>query len=285
MKEILASLETFLSKSFLLSPQGYWLPNTKNNNHTLSYPENAADEFNAQEDQSWWFQHRNECIHSLVNKYHQKGILIDLGGGNGIVSRYLRDRQIASVVVEPGVAGVRNTAKKNLQPVINCSVEDLIEFKISSPSIGAFDVVEHIENDHHFLQMIAKVLDSKGYLFITVPAYHWLWSDDDVYAGHFRRYSKSSISSILEKNGFLIEYATYFFSVLIPIIFVFRTIPSFFSRSKKLSLSSPQQDHQKRSGFVGIILSFIFSLEKFAITNKKTIPFGSSILIVAKKKT
>jgi hypothetical protein len=36
----------------------------------------------------------------------------------------------------------------------------------------------------------------------TVPAFSFLWSEEDVLAGHFRLYTLSSISKVLKSSGF-----------------------------------------------------------------------------------
>ena len=62
------------------------------------------------------------------------------------------------------------------------------DFKADTISAaGLFDVMEHIENDISFLRSINYILLTGGYLFITVPAYNFLWSKEDTLACHFRR--------------------------------------------------------------------------------------------------
>ena len=59
-----------------------------------------------------------------------------------------------------------------------------------------------------------------------VPAHAWLWCDEDVEAGHFRRYSRESMVAALSHAGFAVEYITYFFRWMPLPIFVLRTLPS-----------------------------------------------------------
>ena len=56
--------------------------------------------------------------------------------------------------------------------------------------IGAFDVIEHIEDDAAALASIAAKLKPGGKFVMTVPAHQWMWSAHDVVNHHKRRYSK-----------------------------------------------------------------------------------------------
>ena len=64
------------------------------------------------------------------------------------------------------------------------------KFKHNSiDSVGLFDVVEHIEDDCSFLNNINKYLKDDGYVYITVPAYNFLWCKEDDDADHYKRYT------------------------------------------------------------------------------------------------
>jgi 2-polyprenyl-3-methyl-5-hydroxy-6-metoxy-1,4-benzoquinol methylase len=54
-------------------------------------------------------------------------------------------------------------------------------------------VLEHIDDEQAFLREIRRCLAPGGRIYLSVPAGRWLWSDDDVQAGHFRRYTCASL--------------------------------------------------------------------------------------------
>ena len=56
--------------------------------------------------------------------------------------------------------------------------------------IGAFDVIEHIDDDRAGIASIATKLKPGGKFIMTVPAHPWMWSAHDVVNHHKRRYSK-----------------------------------------------------------------------------------------------
>ena len=81
------------------------------------------------------------------------------------------------------------------------------------PAVGMFDVLEHVEDDAGFLRTLHETMIPDGRLYLTVPAYQWLWLAEDTYAGHFRRYTLSSLTSILNRAGFDVEFRSYMFSM------------------------------------------------------------------------
>ena len=67
----------------------------------------------------------------------------------------------------------------------------------------SFDVLEHIKYDSQALKVIANLLKPSGFIFVSVPQHMSLWSDRDVYAGHFEDIQKELLS-ILSKAGFTV---------------------------------------------------------------------------------
>jgi SAM-dependent methyltransferase len=66
--------------------------------------------------------------------------------------------------------------------------------------IGAFDVIEHIDDHHAALASIAAKLKPGGKFVMTVPAHQWMWSAHDVVNHHKRRYSKRSLKQHVERS-------------------------------------------------------------------------------------
>jgi len=72
----------------------------------------------------------------------------------------------------------------------------------SVDAAGAFDVTEHIEDDLGFLRELGGILRPGGRLYVTVPAFPFLWSQEDTDTGHYRRYTLPAIEAVLRKAGF-----------------------------------------------------------------------------------
>ena len=250
----------------------------------ISYPDEGNDWCLSLEENSFWFQHRNTCIVESLNQFPPGGPVFAVGGGNGFVSLALVREGMESVLVEPGESGINNAKKRGLKPVIRATIQDASFHGNSLPAIGLFDVVEHIEKDLEFFASIRNYLKPSGRVYVTVPAFQSLWSYEDTHAGHFRRYRLKEIEKLLSKSGFEIEYATYFFSILPIPIFAFRTIPTLLGIRKSPTLQLESKEHHQRQGLSKTLLDRVMSWEVGLIRRKKKIPFGSSILLVAKGK-
>ena len=205
------------------------------------------------------------------------------GGGNGFVSLEIKKNGYEVAILEPGINGILNAKKRGLKKLICANFNEIDLYPNSIPAIGIFDVLEHIEDDVEFLKKIQKSLVTGGKLYITVPAYNWLWSDEDNKAGHFRRYTINLLKSKIKQIGLKIEYFTYIFSILPVPIFLFRVLPCRVKLRKNESQKRTKNEHEKRNGLTGNILQKIWDSEIKAISNKKSIPFGGSCLLVAKK--
>lgn len=260
---------------------GIWF---SKNNIEISYPQKGNMNCFEIEQDSFWFKHRNNCILEAVKNYSQNETFFDVGGGNGYVTKALEDNNIQTVLIEPGIEGAFNAKERGLKNIICSTFEDAGIGLNTCKAIGLFDVVEHISDDNKFLKSINSILANGGFVYITVPAYNALWSNEDKDAGHFRRYNIKQISSILIDNGFEIEYATYIFSILPIPVFFFRTIPSMLRLKRKSNnLEKHKRDHSQKKGILSIILDKIWIKELNLIKRKKKILFGGSCFVIARK--
>lgn len=254
------------------------------NKSLISYPENGNKDFFQIEENSFWFQHRNNCIKEAVRKYCPNNVFYDIGGGNGYVAKGLEEAGITTVLVEPGVHGCLNAKKRQLSNIVCSTLEDAEFAPNTLPTIGLFDVVEHIEDDAKFLHSVYQYLRNEGFVFITVPAYQSLWSNEDIDAGHYRRYSLIDIGNKLQKIGFEAVYSTYIFSVLPLPVFLFRTLPSKVGLNKKAGdFHKHKNEHTVGNGPMSRLINKVWETELRKIAQGRLIPFGSSCLVIAKK--
>ena len=242
------------------------------------------DELFLLEDKSWWFKHRNKIIHTTIERYPPpiRRLLADVGGGNGFVSAYLNSYGIETILFEPGVQGVLNAKRRGLKNLLCAPLDKTTVMPNCLPAIGLFDVLEHMERESELLQEVQYALSPNGMLYVTVPAHNFLWSDEDDIAEHYRRYTKESLVTILSQNGFNVVFASYFFRMLSPAIFVLRSLPHKLGRKKKAV--------SEASGFVvpalvGKLADSFFDTEVKKIQKGQAISHGASIIAVARKDT
>jgi SAM-dependent methyltransferase len=248
----------------------------------VSYPEHGNAACLQVEDRSFWFRHRNRCIVSVVRRFAPQGVLLDIGGGNGYVSKGLAEAGIACAVLEPGIEGALAARARGVDPVICARLEDLGMAPGSVGAAGMFDVLEHIEDDAGVLRQVHALLRPGGLLFLTVPAYAFLHSADDVVAGHFRRYTLRSLTRAVIDNGFRPEYGTYLFAPLPPLVLLLRTLPSLLGLRRPADDEVPTSEHVPQ-GFSAHIMDRVLNTEAQRIEAGGTIPFGTSCLAVCIK--
>lgn len=252
-------------------------------NQETSFPQDGYDNCFQIEDDSFWFNHRNNCISTAVLNYSSSNTFFDIGGGNGKVSEHLERNGIEVVLIESGKRGVSNAKIRGISNLVCANLKDLDVKPSSIPSIGMFDVLEHIEDDESCLSKIFHGLQPGGCFYLTVPAYSFLWSKKDVEAGHFRRYTLKSLKKKLKQAGFDITYASYIFQYLPLPIFVKRVLLNRFLVKNRDKVRSLKKDHVSKTG-KNWLLRFLNEREVKKVLCKKEMAFGGSILMVAHKK-
>lgn len=282
--ESIADFELLLGRHMRKNNNGIWIK--EDIFDEVHYPGDAHGACFQVEDASVWYKHRNKCIASMLRVFPPKGLLLDIGGGNGLVSRYLMDKDVVeTVLVEPGKEGALNAAeKRKLSCVVNVTADSLDFLQEKIPAIGLFDVLEHIEDEVNFLLSLRKMLVKTGKIYITVPAHLILWSATDFHAGHFRRYRKATLNAVLEKSGFRTLYCSGIFKALIPGIFIFRSIKSIWGFRRRIDLSNDKnsREHGVEDSIAWRIAGNFLKGETEMILKKKT-QTGASLICVAEK--
>lgn len=248
----------------------------------VSYPSDGNSVCLDLEDSSFWFRHRNRCIVAAMRRLPPDGLLLDIGGGNGFVARGLQDAGFQVAVVEPGEAGSLAARRRGIDSVICGTFQDIGFASSSLPAAGLFDVLEHFADDADLLARIHTALIPGGRLYITVPAYQLLFSDEDRRAGHFRRYSAHALGRLLAQVGFQVEYRSYFFLPLPLPMFAFRTVAGWI-RADQPHASAQLSSEHNRTGVAAHIVNRVLDWEIRRIVAGRTIPFGSSCLAIARK--
>lgn len=231
-----------------LGPDGIWYAPQDD---TVSYPADGNAECYEVEDSSFWFRHRNACIEAVARRFAPPpgAAIFDIGGGNGFVAQGLHRAGFDVVVVEPGRTGAINSKKRGLPGVVCATSSSAGIPRSSLGAVGLFDVIEHVEQDVAYLRSLRALLKDGGRLYATVPAHRTLWSAEDVIAGHFRRYTRRSLTAALEHGGFAVDYATYIFRPLPLPIFMLRTVPFLLSgaRSSHRRTNAARADRSRTS--------------------------------------
>ena len=231
------------------------------------------------ENKHWWLCARQVIVEKILKSYLSTTMrprILDVGCGMGINYKLLS--QFGNVTgVEPSREAVRLCRKRGFLNVIEGDIAQCPPVLLQHQHDHAvlLDVLEHIENDDDALECLGRIIKPGGYLFITVPAFKWLWSPFDEFSHHWRRYSADGLRKKVESHNFEIKTLTYFNTFLFPLIFLVRKIESIFH------IYSSEKDLQLPPKVFNTILYTIFRSEKYFFPRLR-FPFGVSIFCVAK---
>ncbi len=167
----------------------------------------------------WWYRARREVIAALIRRRARPPAgakVLEIGCGTGHNLGMLREFGAVDALELDEEA--RSVAESRLgKTVMSAPLPELSgvaehEYDL----IGAFDVVEHIDDDDAALASIAGRLKPGGKLVVTVPAHQWMWSAHDVVNHHKRRYSRAALKRLIEGSPLQLEAIGYFNSLLFP---------------------------------------------------------------------
>lgn len=265
--------------------QGIWFCR-QNEIRRLSYPHDGNESCLAHEDNSMWFEQRNQIILQAINRFFSGSCIWDVGSGNGFVAQAIQSNKIEVVAVEPARAGAIASSRRGVVTNV-CGFLD--QFYLPSDSlqaVGCFDVIEHLADPQEFLVEIRRILRPGGLLLLTVPALPSLWSHVDIVAGHFRRYTKSSLGSEIERSGFVsLDIRYFFFFMLVP-IFLFRRLPFLLLPTRpieEVGIQSVRELGATSRTTANPMLKMAFKMES-ALAHLGSAPLGTSLLGVFVKR-
>lgn len=135
--------------------------------------------------------------------------VLDLASGAGHYARYLHEKGHFVTAVDANLIGKFPTSIKTME----MDLEKSLSFNDACFDIVlAFDILEHINKDNHFLNQIWRVLRPGGLLLMSVPN-----ADDSRIASsyltychfkdktHIREYTLESLRNKLEEHHFNVE--------------------------------------------------------------------------------
>lgn len=248
-----------------------------------------------EEDRHWWFASRTRMILAYLDRYVGVGRglrVLDVGCGAANMTHHLRHYG--------HVVGVDN----NLRPLevarergmeAHQGTADDLPFKDDEFDLVALlDTVEHVPAETKAFQECWRVLRGPdpakgqpgGRLLVTVPAFMFLWSHNDVINMHQRRYTVPELKAKLTQHGFKvlrISYNNFFiFPLAVALILVRRNRAEPELASPHFDEEAYQVEMEPASPLVNRVLMWVGKLET-ALLRRIDLPFGTSIIAIAEK--
>jgi trans-aconitate methyltransferase len=232
----------------------------------------------AAEANHWWFRARNRVLlWALKKQVGHFDSFLEVGCGTGFVlegihKAYPNAEFYDSEYFEEGLVHARERLPfATFTQLDATTMSDTERYDV----IGAFDVIEHIEQDQLVLENLSIALKQGGSLVISVPQHRWLWSEVDEYTCHVRRYTRKELLDKVQAAGLRVQYVSSFVSFLVPLMWLSRL------RARKGEYN-PMAEFQIPV-WLNLSLEWVMKLELGLLKLGVSIPVGGSLLLVAKK--
>jgi len=207
-------------------------------------------------------------------KRYVSGNLLEIGGGIGNFTPALSRQSESVVSIEPdpfcfkklqeATSSLENVTIHNVKAE---QLDDHIPSNYQADTVVCLNVLEHIEDDLAAVRLFQRRLHVGGTMILMVPAVEWLYGDIDKSVGHYRRYSRRGLRSLVLKAGLQIETLKYF--NLVGLLGWLWNV--------KVAVKKKQSDSQ-------ILIFDRFIVPWLSVVEKFVPPLiGQSLLIVCKK--
>ena len=251
-----------------------------NSNQVARYKDEFFGDLAIIEDRHFWFRGRNILIEYIIKQLSQTSLsILEIGTGTGIVSVAMRKAAPNSFIIasELSKIGIQFARRRDLADAYvqmdarNIATTDVFDLVVCC------DVLEHIENDRCVLHEIYRTLKFGGACIVSVPQHKWLWSKMDEEACHVRRYERDALVKVVQQAGFTVEWISSFNMMLSLALFI-RNV-----------FCVPDQMRRGASGMLEVsrllnkICENILKWEHSVVRYNVSLPFGSSLFLVAKK--
>ena len=248
----------------------------------------AYAEFRDMEDHHWWFIGRKRIFGHLLqglvakNADGSKARILDIGCGmGGMLGSLAELGEVYGVDVDHD--GLVNCRERGYLRVFRGMGQSLPFPDASLDLVCAFDTIEHIPEEMDVLAECRRILKPGGRLFISVPAYQWLYTHQDRLVHHQRRYRGSSLAGKLQRTGFRVRKLSYINFLLFPAI-----LPAVLLIKFKQALRPPSMTDYASNVSIGLpkwantLLAGIFAFERHLLRGN-SVPIGHSLIAIAQK--
>lgn len=202
---------------------------------------------------------------------------LDCGCGTGHNLALLRQFGTA-IGIDISIAGLRHAAARGERQVARASAARLPFLDGTFDLVTSFDVIYSLPDDleRAAVAEMFRVLKPGGHLVLNTAALKSLRGNHSVLGDERRRYSRSSLTRILEDGGFRIDWMSYTHATILPLLFAVRLTQRVVGyKESPAELSVPPAP-------VNQLLSGLLALEAAAL-RFIGMPAGSSLLCLARR--
>lgn len=226
---------------------------------------------------SFWFRSRNRLLTWALQKYFpQAQNFFEIGCGTGYVLSGIQNAVPHLKLLGSEIYSAALPLAAARLPGVELFQMDArrIPFKEEFDVVGAFDVIEHVNEDEEILAQMFQATRRGGGVMLTLPHHPFLWSQADDAAHHVRRYTTRELIEKVSRAGFEITRTTSFVSLLLP--------PMLLSRWRQRHQYDPMSEFEISRG-LNSAFEKTLDVERAMIRAGISLPFGGSLLLVARR--
>jgi SAM-dependent methyltransferase len=249
----------------------------------------ATRQFIELEHRHWWFAGRRALFFDVLRR--------------ALTPRCAGDRPLRALDVGCGAGGMLQGLSEFADPIgLDISTELLVQARSrgfrrllvgsadalpvapgSLDLVTAFDCIEHLPDDYAALRSFHASLRPGGHLFLSVPAWQFLFSENDRVAHHRRRYRRGPLEERVKSAGLEVVKSSYvnawLFPLIVPAVLLLKLKQRCFKRpdaapETNLSWVPPR--------WINALLAAVFSSERHVLRHA-SFPLGHSLVVLARR--
>jgi SAM-dependent methyltransferase len=235
------------------------------------------------EERHWWYAGMRRVALAVLDSVldRRAGLrILDAGCGTGGTTVELE--RFGDVVGVDLVWEALGPARdRGLTALARASIEQLPFADASFDAATSFEVVYHlgVSSDTSALAEIRRVLKPGGLLLLRVPAHDWLRGKHDRLVHTRHRYARDELAHKLLAAGFNVEQLNWANTLLFPPAVAKRLLERTNGHD---SSAAAEPDLWMPPGPLNALLESAVAVEAIAIPRQVPLPFGLSLLAVAR---
>jgi 2-polyprenyl-3-methyl-5-hydroxy-6-metoxy-1,4-benzoquinol methylase len=244
---------------------------------------NAYYEMFAVEDKHWWYVGLHELVLLLINKLlpHQNLKILDAGCGTGGLLSILSRLGSEIEGFDCSEDALNFCRERGLNNVFKADINNWEPNPNSYDLITSMDVLYHewVYDEIKVLRTLAGGLKKNGIFMANYPAFPFLSRYHDKVVMTRERYTKKNLKKYLAEAGLAPRILSY----RLPHVFLILLLLRLDENKKGENAIGKSDVAEIPSGLINRLLIQIGRLENRIIARGISIPFGSSLFVVAKK--
>ena len=229
------------------------------------------------EDAMWYYRALHRHVgRSLARHLPAAARVLDAGCGTGGLLRRLHAAQPAWSLtgLDFSPLACELARERTGGEIVQGSIAALPFADGTFAAVTSCDVVCQVTDPAQAVREFHRCLAPGGVMVLTMPAYQWMYSYHDREVGNLRRYSRGEVNALLQSAGFRIECSTYWNTLPFPLAVL---------RRKILPPAAPASDVRPFPAPVEAGFNALMAVEQAWLGAGGSLPFGSSVLTVARK--